>query len=192
MRPLTYLSTTLLTRHSASNRYLFAQERLVTPLKSRHHDVEEVSGQSTHGVEHATSLSGFPRSYVGTNPNLTFESRDLSGGQQRKSFDGGIEPMASLPISSVQRRRNSQTAPGLRLSDKRILPRAAIPAVADLLIRPNAISCFLSHCRLVYESWLPSFASNSLDDSYSINTRVIAALDRVQDLLDGNRICRLL
>jgi hypothetical protein len=196
MRPLTYLSTTLLTRHPASNRYLPRNACLP------HSKADTMMLKKLAVYRHMLSNTPLPSlDFPVPTSELTqilplspseFPERDLSGGEQRKCFDEEIEPMASLPISSAPRRRNSRAAPGLRLSDKRNLPCAAIPAVADLLVMPNAISCFLSHCRLVYESWLPSFASNSLDDSYSINTRVIAALDRVQDLLDGNRICRLL
>jgi hypothetical protein len=195
MRPLTYLSTTLLTRHPASNRYL-ARNACLPHSKADTMMLKKLAANRNMSSRPLPFLdSPVPTSELTQILPLRpseFPERDLSGGEQRKCFDEEIEPMASLPISSAPRRRNSRAAPGLRLSDKRNLPRAAIPAVADLLVRPNAISCFLSHCRSVYESWLPSFASDSLEDNYSINTRVIAALDRVQDLLDGNRICRLL
>lgn len=64
--------------------------------------------------------------------------------------------------------------------------------MADLLVSTDAISYFLSHCRLIYKSWMPSFTSDSLNYSSSIEICVVAALDRVQDLLHGNRVYRLL
>jgi hypothetical protein len=180
---------------------IFAQERLATLRKCGQYEVEKVPD---HLHANPNTLSStplppltFPPSASEPNPFLPSSpspssERDLAGGKQRNCSDEEIEPMASRPISSARCRKSSRKTPGVRLSDKRNLTPDAIPVVADLLVSTDAISYFLSHCRSIYESWMPSFTSYSLDYSSSIETRVVAALDRVQDLLHGNRVCRLL
>jgi hypothetical protein len=182
---------------------IFAQERLVTPGNSGHYEVEDVPDHlnSDPNMLSSTPLFRltFPPSASAQNQFLPsspseFPERDLSGGEQRNRFDKEIEPMASQLTSSTQRRKSSRKATGLRVSDKRNLTPTAILVVADLLVSPDTISYFLSHCRAIYESWMPSTSDSldSLDHSRSIETRVVAALDRVQDLLNGYRVCRLL
>ena len=77
------------------------------------------------------------------------------------------------------------------MSDKKNLTRAEILVVADLLISKDAISYFLNNCHLIYKGQMPFSAKQPLVCNNSIKTAVIVALDTVQDLLKGNRICPL-
>lgn len=180
---------------------IFAQERLATLRKGGHQEVEEVPDHfnANQNILSSTPLPSlnFPVSTSEPTQILPssaseFPERDYSGGELGQGFGKEMEPIAWLPISSAPRRKSSRKSLGLRLSDKRNLTPAAIPVVAELLVSPDAISYFLSQCRSIYESWMPSSTSDSPNYSCSIETRVVAALDRVQDLLDGKRICRLL
>ncbi|KAL2419250.1 hypothetical protein ABEF95_001819 [Exophiala dermatitidis] len=178
----------------------FAQERLVSPGNSGQDEVDDVLDHLHSDLNTLSSTSLSPLTVppiVSAQPEIPPSSpseilqRELCGSEQRKSIDKEIEVTASPLVPSTRRRKCSQRPRGLRLNDKKNLKPAAMPVVADLLVSADGMSYFLSHCRAIYESWMPS-TSDSLDHSSSIETRVVAALDRVQDLLNGNRVCRLL
>jgi hypothetical protein len=102
------------------------------------------------------------------------------------------EPMLPQSTLSPRRRKGPTKARGLRVSNKKDLTRAEILVVADLLISKAAISYFLDNCHLIYEGWIPFLSQQPLVCKNSIETSVTVALDTVQDILKGNRICRLL
>ena len=101
--------------------------------------------------------------------------------------------LISPPRTSLPRRgKTSQKAHGLRVSDKKNLTSTEIPVVADRLISQDAISYFLCHCHSFYEYWMPCFAQQPLGCSNDIETSVVAAFDRVHDLLKNRRTSGLL
>lgn len=98
-----------------------------------------------------------------------------------------------LPQMPLPRRHNSATLTrGLRLSEKRNLVPTEIPMVADVLISQDAISYFLHHCHSIYESLMTLSSRQSLGHGNSLETSFVSAVDSVKDLLEGNRVNRLL
>ena len=102
------------------------------------------------------------------------------------------KPLPPQPTLAPGSRKHSANAGGLRVSDKKDLTPAQIPVVANLLVSKDSLSYFLENCHLLYGGWMPFAAQQPVVCKNSAETSVITALDTVQDLLNGNRICRLL
>lgn len=178
---------------------LFAQD---CPLPQYNTQFAEREG-TPHRVESdATTSSGSPLSPLTSpselkqnqmiDPENVSERDALLSSARGKGAIEETEPIALPPASLPRHRRCSRKTPGLRVSDKKNLTLVEINVVADLLISQDAISDFLCHCHSIYESWMPYLARPRLDSRGNIEASVVTAFDSVQNLLDGNRICRVL
>ena len=109
--------------------------------------------------------------------------------------DGVVDESKSVtppPSSSSRRRKPSQKAHGLRVSDKKNLIPSQMPAVADRLINSDVVSYLLSNCRLVYGRWVSYLDQQPCGPDGTVETSIVAALHRVQGLLEDKRTSRLL
>ncbi|KAK5367235.1 hypothetical protein LTS13_008088 [Exophiala xenobiotica] len=178
---------------------LFAQD---CPLPQYDTQFAEREG-TPHRVESdATTSSGSPLSPLTSpselkqnqmiDPDSVSERDALLGAARGKGAIEETEPIALPPASLPRHRRCSRKTPGLRVSDKKNLTLVEINVVADILISQDAISDFLCHCHSIYESWMPYLARPRLDSRGNIEASAVTAFDTVQNLLDGNRICRVL
>jgi hypothetical protein len=63
-----------------------------------------------------------------------------------------------------------------------------ISVVAQRLIQNDSVTYFLNNCRLIYESFMPSWVQQPLVGYSSVEEYVIATFDMVQHLVNGQEI----
>lgn len=102
------------------------------------------------------------------------------------------EATPSRPTSAPRNTKRSRKTGTLRVSDKLDLTSAEISGVSSRLITKDSVNYFLSNCRLIYESWVPTDVKPRLVCNNSIKDSVIAAFDTIRNLQKETKIGRLI
>ena len=182
---------------------LFIQEASLTRCAGASDEYETLSNHfddddSMMSSSMPSSLPALPRPEVEQHPGRhagpdgVSEQDLVLEAERRDSIVDEMKPIAPPRTLLPRRGKTSQKVHGLRVSDKKNLTLTEIPIVADRLISQDAVSSFLCHCPSFYEYWMPCSAQQPLSCNKDIETSVVAAFDRVHDLLKDRRNSGLL
>ena len=174
----------------------FAQER---PLagRSKSFEHEEHTNHLADDLVMTPIMSPSPLS----TPSSELEEGPLDGATEhnRVRLSNGQDvvedessSMTTPSASSSRCRQPSQELHGLQLSKKQNLTPIEISVAADRLINPEVVSYFLSHCDSIYDCWISYLARQPRRIDVTIESSVVAAIQRVNELREDKHSSRLL
>lgn len=180
---------------SEGERYLTAKDKAESELDHAPDDLDNDTGQSLGTSRSLAFPSASDQDHqldvlpdLGPSQDMTL---DLEQGVGIDDLNK-VKATSSMPEPAPKRRKRSAKTGTLRISDKRNLTAPQIPIVADLLVNRETILDFLRNRHSICENFQPFSLSLSEICSNSLERSVITAFETVQELLSGNRVCRLL